>query len=138
MYKLLRTHKYIHKELQRQQEEFHTVNGFKAKLPDIQFVSYKLAMQMMKEQPSEASNEQRNNNNARCQDNQFGFLINTYVKTKDLSEKTNECFVKVKEGMVVKLKVATDNSEVAFGWYKTNPWNQKKWGFFRKSTEKMM
>ncbi|VDI65327.1 Hypothetical predicted protein [Mytilus galloprovincialis] len=43
-------------------QEFHTVNGFKAKLPDTQFVSYKSAMQMMKEQPSKATNEQRSNN----------------------------------------------------------------------------
>ncbi|VDI47007.1 Hypothetical predicted protein [Mytilus galloprovincialis] len=86
---------------------------------------------------SEPTKEQRNNNNISCQDNQFNFLSNTYVKAKDLTDKTNECFVKIKEGMIVKLKVATDVSEVAFGWYKTDPWNQKRWGFFCKSTENM-
>ncbi|CAC5385667.1 unnamed protein product [Mytilus coruscus] len=109
-------------------QEFHTANGFKAKLPDIQYVNYKSAIQITKKQPSELSKEQRNNNNISCQDNQFNFLSNTYVKTKELSEKTNECFVKIKEGMVVKLKVTTDESEVAFGWYKTNPWHQKEMG----------
>ncbi|XP_052061217.1 uncharacterized protein LOC127701362 [Mytilus californianus] len=118
-------------------QEFHTATGYKAKLPDVQFVNYKSAIQIMKEQPFEATKEQRNNNNVSCQDNQFDFLINNYVKTKDLSVKTNECFVKIKEGMVVKLKVATDESDFAFGWYKTNPWNQKRWGFFCKSTENM-
>ncbi|XP_063443079.1 uncharacterized protein LOC134723394 [Mytilus trossulus] len=118
-------------------QEFQTANGFKVKLPDIQYVNYKSDMQITKEKPSELTKEQHNNNNIGYQDNPYNFLSNTYVKTKDLSEKTNECFVKIKEGMIVKLKVATDESEVAFGWYKTNPWNQKRWGFFRKSTENM-
>ncbi|XP_052063343.1 uncharacterized protein LOC127703007 [Mytilus californianus] len=118
-------------------QEFHTANGLKVKLPDIQFVNYKSAIQIVKEQLSDQTKEQRNNNNVSCQENQFNFVSNNYVKTKELSEKTNECFVKIKEGMVVKLKIATDESDVAFGWYKTNPWNQKRWGFFRKSTENM-
>ncbi|VDH90972.1 Hypothetical predicted protein [Mytilus galloprovincialis] len=118
-------------------QEFQAANGFKVKLPDIQYVNYKFDMQITKEQPSELTNEQRNNNNTNCQDNQFNFVSNTYVKTKDLSKKTNECLVKIKEGMIVKLKVATDESEVAFGWYKTNPWSQKRWGFFCKSTENL-
>ncbi|XP_071174724.1 uncharacterized protein [Mytilus edulis] len=116
-------------------QEYQNANGFKVKLPDIQYVNYKSDMQITKEQPSELTNEQHNNNNISCQDNQFNVLSNNYVKTKDLSEKTNKCFVKIKEGMIVKLKVTTDESEVAFGWYKTNPWTQKKCGFFRKSTE---
>ncbi|XP_071174721.1 uncharacterized protein [Mytilus edulis] len=118
-------------------QEFQAANGFKVKLPDIQYVNYKSDMQITKEQPSDLTNEQRNNNNTNCQDNQFNFVSNTYVKTKDLSKKTNECLVKIKEGMIVKLKVATDESEVAFGWYKTNPWSQKRWGFFCKTTENM-
>ncbi|XP_076110796.1 uncharacterized protein LOC143079388 [Mytilus galloprovincialis] len=118
-------------------QEFQTTNGFKTKLPDIQYVNLKSDMQITKEQPSELTKEQRNNNNISCQDNQFNFLRNTYVKTKDLADKTNECFVKIKEGMIVKLKVATNESEVAFGWYKANPWSPKRWGFFCKSTENM-
>ncbi|XP_052061193.1 uncharacterized protein LOC127701342 [Mytilus californianus] len=115
-------------------QEFRNANRFKTKLPEIQFVSHKRAQHIMKEEPSVTTKEQRNNNNVSCQDNQFNFLINTYVNTKDLSEKTNKCCVKITEGMVVKLKVATDESDVAFGWYKTNPWNQKRWGFFWKSS----
>ncbi|XP_071174834.1 uncharacterized protein [Mytilus edulis] len=118
-------------------QEFQTTNGFKTKLPDTQYVNYKSDMQTTKKQPSEPTKEQRNNNNISCQDSQFNFLSNTYVKAKDLTDTTNECFVKIKEGMIVKLKVATDVSEVAFGWYKTDPWNQKRWGFFCKSTENM-
>ncbi|CAG2232454.1 unnamed protein product [Mytilus edulis] len=66
-----------------------------------------------KEQPSEMTKEQRNNNNISCQENQFNFLSNTYVKTKDLSEKTNECFVNIKEGIIVKLKVTTAESKLS-------------------------
>ncbi|XP_063443474.1 uncharacterized protein LOC134723859 [Mytilus trossulus] len=120
-------------------QEFHIANGFNAKLPDIRFVSCKSATQISKEQPSEPlseqTEEQRNNNNISYQDNQFKFLSNTYVKTKDLSENPNECFVNITKGMIVKLKIATDESQVAFGWYKTNPWNQKRWGFFCKSDD---
>ncbi|VDI59513.1 Hypothetical predicted protein [Mytilus galloprovincialis] len=122
-------------------QEFHIANGFNAKLPDTRFVSCKAATQIPKEQPSEPhseqTEEQRNNNNISYQDNQFKFLSNTYVKTKDLSEKPNECFVNITKGMIVKLKIATDESKVAFGWYKTNPWNQKRWGFFCKSADNM-
>ncbi|XP_076109139.1 uncharacterized protein LOC143077983 [Mytilus galloprovincialis] len=116
-------------------QEFHSANGLKVKLPDIQYIYYKSDKQITEQQAYEPTKEQRNNNNVSCQVDQFNFLRNSYVKTKDLSKKTNECFVKIKEGMIVKLKVATDESEVAFGWYKSNPWNQKKWGFFCKSTE---
>ncbi|CAC5383976.1 unnamed protein product [Mytilus coruscus] len=118
-------------------EEFHTANGFKSKLPDMQYVNYKPDIQITKKQSYELTKEQRNNNNVSYQENHFICLSNTYVKAKDLSEKTNECFVNIKEGMIVKLKVATDESEVAFGWYKTNPWNKKKWGFFCKYAENM-
>lgn len=122
-------------------QEFHIANGFNAKLPDIRFVSCKTAIQIMTEQPSEPRSEQkkeeRNNNNVSCQDNQFKFLSNTYLKTKDLSEKPNECFVKITKGMIVKLKIATDESKVAFRWYKPNSWNQKRWGFFCKSDDNL-
>ncbi|CAC5396580.1 unnamed protein product [Mytilus coruscus] len=62
MNKLQRIHTYIYKEFQRQQEEFHTATGYKAKLPDVQFVNYKSAIQIMNEQPFEATKEQRNYN----------------------------------------------------------------------------
>ncbi|XP_063425814.1 uncharacterized protein LOC134709580 [Mytilus trossulus] len=119
-------------------QEFHIANGFNAKLPAIGFVSCKLSKQIQKEQPSEhhseQTEEQRNNNNVSYQGNQFKFVSNTYVNTKDLSEKPKECFVEITKGMIVKLKIATDDSKVAFGWYKSNPWSQKRWGFFCKST----
>ncbi|XP_071174718.1 uncharacterized protein [Mytilus edulis] len=115
-------------------QEFRTA---KTKLPDVQFVSHKTAQQKMKKQPSETAKTQRNNNNVSFQDNQLNFLSNNYLEKTNLSEKTNECFVKTTKGMIVKLKVTTDESEVSFGWYKTNPWNQKRWGFFCKSTENM-
>ncbi|XP_063439080.1 uncharacterized protein LOC134720638 [Mytilus trossulus] len=119
-------------------QEFHTANGSNVKLPDVQYINYKADKQMItEEQAFEPTKEQRNNNNVSCQDNQYNFLRNVYVKTKDLSKGTNECFIKLEEGMIIKLKVVTDESEVAFGWYKSNPWSQKKWGFFCKSTESM-
>ncbi|VDH90973.1 Hypothetical predicted protein [Mytilus galloprovincialis] len=116
-------------------QEFRTA---KTKIPDVQFVSHKTAKQKIKKQLSETLQEakkERNDNNINFQNNQLNVLCNYYVKTKDLSEKTNESFVKTTKGMIIKLKVTIDESEVAFGWYKTNPWSQKRWGFFCKSSE---
>ncbi|CAG2194507.1 unnamed protein product [Mytilus edulis] len=42
--------------------EFHAANGFKVRLPDIQYANYKSGIHIMKEQPPELPNVQRNNN----------------------------------------------------------------------------
>ncbi|XP_076111104.1 uncharacterized protein LOC143079579 isoform X2 [Mytilus galloprovincialis] len=43
-------------------QEFHAANGFKVRLPDIQYVNYKSGIHITKEQPPELPNVQRNNN----------------------------------------------------------------------------
>ncbi|VDI18139.1 Hypothetical predicted protein, partial [Mytilus galloprovincialis] len=43
-------------------QEFHATNGFKVRLPDIQYVNFKSGIHITKEQPSELTTVQRNNN----------------------------------------------------------------------------
>lgn len=47
------------------------------------------------------------------QDNQFKFLSNTYVKTKYLSEKPNECFVNITKGkVIIRLSIMIENKTI--------------------------
>ncbi|XP_052061561.1 uncharacterized protein LOC127701622 [Mytilus californianus] len=121
-------------------QEFHLQYEFSEKLPDCKITKYQENLKQIKSETvakTEKGEHQCISSDKVISDEAtfaYIFTRQTYLHPRDLNIKTCSGFSAVPKGMIVKQKIATASTGVIFGWYKMQPWQQKKWAFFMKNS----
>ncbi|XP_071173576.1 uncharacterized protein [Mytilus edulis] len=128
-------------------QEFHLQHRFSEELPDCEFTGYHENLRQIKLKTLKKGEQQGTGSDKANKDGAIFthcFTRQTYLDTRDLNNThpgfsaasfdTHAGCSAVPKGMIVKQKIATSSSDVSFGWYKMQPWQQKKWTFFLKNS----
>ncbi|XP_071173625.1 uncharacterized protein [Mytilus edulis] len=128
-------------------QEFHLQHRFSEELPECEFTGYHENLRQIKLKTLKKGEQQGTSNDKSDKDAAaftHCFTRQTYLDTRDLNNTlpgfsaasfdTHAGCSAVPKGMIVKQKIATASSDVSFGWYKMQPWQQKKWTFFLKNS----
>ncbi|XP_063443421.1 uncharacterized protein LOC134723802 [Mytilus trossulus] len=125
-------------------QEFHLQHKFSEELPDCEFTGYHANLRQIKLKAIKKVEQQATSNDKATKDGAaftYCFTRQTYLHSRDVNNNIHPGFSAasiethagcsaVPKGMIVKQKIATESSDVSFGWYKRNSWQQKKWTFF--------
>ncbi|VDI71085.1 Hypothetical predicted protein [Mytilus galloprovincialis] len=128
-------------------QEFHLQHRFSEELPDCEFTGYHENLRQIKLKTLKKGEQQGTGSDKANKDGAaftHCFTRQTYLDTRDMNNplpgfstaslETHAGCSAVPKGMIVKQKIATASSDVSFGWYKMQPWQQKKWTFFLKNS----
>ncbi|XP_076109319.1 uncharacterized protein LOC143078307 [Mytilus galloprovincialis] len=129
-------------------QEFHLQYRFSEELPDCEFTGYYENLRQIKLKTVKKGEQQGTSNDKAGSDGAaftHCFTRQTYFHSREVNNntlpglstasfETHAGCSAVPKGMIVKQKIATESSDVSFGWYKMQPWQQKKWTFFLKNS----